>query len=227
MIVDISVLITCHNKEQYLDECINSILNQTHLPKEIIIVHDECTDPAHHTSCTSIMLPKNVGVVKARDIAFKYSTGKFVLFFDADDVLAPDYLEKMIALNTDIAYPDMFLWYIHGKYTGENKLISTPLVMPQNMMHHCQIPVTCLIKREVYEELGGFRKFQVYEDWDFWLRALVKGFKFKKAQTLLWYRQIADSRNRQEMQIRKTVFHKIKDQYEVKRKKLCLKTKTT
>lgn len=221
--VDVSVLITCHNKEAYLDECISSVLDQSYKPKEIILVHDCCDEPAHHASGTSIMLPKNVGVVKARDVAVKYSTGLFILFLDADDKISPDYIEKMIALNADIAYPDMFLWYVHGKYTGQNKLVSTPGISAKLMYHHCQIPVTCLMRREVYEKLGGFRHFDVYEDWDFWLRAMIAGFKFKKAQTLLWYRQIYGSRNRQEDEKRRITFFKIRDQYIVKRNKICPK----
>lgn len=222
-IVDVSILMTCHNKEEYLNEAIESILRQTYQPKEIILIHDQCNEPMHHTAVTSIMLPKNVGVCKARDIAFKYSTGHFVLFFDADDVMSPDYIEKMIVLDADIAYPDMFLWYVHGKYSGENKLVSTPEITPQNMHHHCQIPVTSLITRKVYETLGGFRNYEIYEDWDFWMRAMIHGFKFKKAQVLLWYRQLHGTRNRKDMEIRKQVYFKIQGMYEIKRGKLCEK----
>lgn len=221
--VDVSILITCFNKEEYLDECVSSVLDQTFKPKEIIVVHDACENPAHHSATTSIMLPKNVGVNTARDIAFSYSTGKFILFLDADDKISPDYIQKMIDIKTDIAYPDMFLWYVHGKYGGDNKLICTPPITAQNMWHHCQIPITCLMTREVYKKLGGFHQFDVYEDWDFWIRAMIAGFKFKKAQTLLWYRQIHGSRNRQLDEVKRITFYKIRDQYEVKRKKICPK----
>jgi len=95
MALDCSVLITCYNKEKYVEETINSVLRQTRTPKEIIVVHDGCKKPVHHTKVHSIFLKDNVGVAKARHEAFRFSTGKLILFVDGDDVLSPDYLEKM------------------------------------------------------------------------------------------------------------------------------------
>jgi glycosyltransferase involved in cell wall biosynthesis len=222
--VDVSILMTCHDKEEYLDEAINSVLDQTYKPKEIIVVHDNCKNPAHHSKATSIMLPRNVGVSEARRKAFDYSSGEFVLFFDADDRLYPDYIERMINIKGDIIYPDMFLWYVHGPYQGENKLIITPeKLTAKSMWHHCQIPVTALMHRETFQELGGFKTMDVYEDWEFWLRAMEAKKKFVKAPTTLMYRQISGSRNRLEMEQRRQVHLKIQSMYEVKGNKLCKK----
>jgi glycosyltransferase involved in cell wall biosynthesis len=193
---DISVLITCFEKEKFLNECIESVLRNTKQPKEIIVVHDACKEPMHHIKVTSIFLKNNEGVAHARDVAFKFSTGKLILFLDADDVLSPDYLEKMtlvISKGADIAYPDLFLWCGNdSQLTVTPNKLDIPFVKRKKRVI---IPVTSMMGRQVYEKLGGFKKMDALEDLEFFVRALKEGFVFKKAQTLLWYRRYNGTRN--------------------------------
>lgn len=211
--LDLSVLITCYNKEQYLDECIQSVLRQTKQPKEIIVVHDGCENPMHHAKATSIFLKGNFGVHFARSEAFRFSTGQLILFVDADDVLSPDYLEKMtlvISKGADIVYPDLFLWI-----GDQSKLVVTPNKIDIKFVkefNRVVMPVTSLMKRDVYTKLGGFKKMDVLEDLDFFVRALKEGFKFKKAQTLLWYRRYNGTRNSIGLDKRKIVLDEIMKQ---------------
>jgi glycosyltransferase involved in cell wall biosynthesis len=214
--IDCSVLITCYNKEQYLDECVQSILRQTKQPKEIIIVHDGCDEPMAHNDADTIILHKNSGVTHARHEAFRYSSGKLILFVDGDDALSPDYLEKMVLTIAskplaDIAYPDTFIWATH-----ESRLVILPDRINAKFVQDFNkivIPVTCLMKREVYETVGGFREWPVLEDVDFWLRAMAHGYTFKKSQTLLWYRRYGGTRNGIEERTRREVMRKILDQF--------------
>jgi hypothetical protein len=64
------------------------------------------------------------------------------------------------------------------------------------------IPVTSMMWRKVYDDNKGFHELPVFEDWDFWLRALANGHTFHKANTILWYRQNATSRNRATLELR-------------------------
>jgi glycosyltransferase involved in cell wall biosynthesis len=215
--LNISVLVTCYNKEKYLSDCVSSVLRQTKNPKEIIIVHDGCDEPMAHVGADTIILKANKGVAGARDVAFKYSTGALILFVDGDDVLDPDYLEKMTWVigkrNADIAFPDMYMW--GGE---ETKLVKIPnKINPKfiRTFHKIVIPVTCLMKREVYQKVGGFREWPVLEDVDFWVRAMCNGYIFKKAETLLWYRRTPDTRNSSmEITKRKQIMNKILGQFE-------------
>jgi len=215
--INVSVLITCYNKEQYLDECVSSVLRQTKDPKEIIIVHDGCDCPAHHTDATTIMLKTNLGVARARHEAFRYSSGELVLFLDGDDIISPDYLEKMalvIGSGADIAFPDIYFFGSSGKSLS---VVPDP-VNPSfvEKMQKLPIPVTCLMKRNVYESLKGFGKWEVLEDLDFWLRAMCNGHTFKKAETLLWYRQEGVKRNAMEPQKKVRIMKEIMDQFIIK-----------
>jgi raffinose-raffinose alpha-galactotransferase len=210
MKVQVSIIITCKDKEKFLDDCIKSVFRQTKVPSEVLLVHDGCEEPARHDGVKTVILDKNYGVSTARDEGFRLSTKPLILFLDGDDVLSPDYIEKMILAlvkNADIVYPDTFLWA-----TSESKLTITPNKLTKEFVKKFEkvlIPVSCLMKREVYETLGGFKKMEALEDMDFWIRAMSKGFRFKKAHTLLWYRQTANHRNSLPMERRKELFKEI------------------
>lgn len=201
--IDLDIVVTCFNKEKYLDECIQSILDNSKQPRRIIVVHDGCASPTHHAAVTSIMT-KNQGVAKARHEGFRFSTSKLILFIDGDDKLFPDYIERMVPnlLEADITYPNWFL--ANGV---ENELVDVPETL--DLRKKNSVLISSMMKREVYEKLGGFRDYPIYEDWDFWLRAEKQGFKFKKANTSLWYRQTPDSRNRKSKEFRESIFRKI------------------
>ncbi|MGI5828373.1 MAG: glycosyltransferase, partial [Patescibacteria group bacterium] len=69
--IDLSILITCYNKEEFLDECIHSIFEQTVKPKEVVLVHDGCENPMAHAKAVTLIYPDNKGVVRARAEAFR------------------------------------------------------------------------------------------------------------------------------------------------------------
>lgn len=222
--MSVSVCITCYNKEEWLAECVDSVLRQSRKPDEIIVVHDGCKKPGHYVGCLTLMQPYNIGVAKARDVGVKASMCDHLLFVDADDVLSPDYIQKMEMLDADIAYPDLFLWFEHGKYKGVNRLkIAPPVTAKTITTFKSIIPVTSLMKRSVYETLGGFKQMEVFEDWEFFLRAMAHGYEFKKAETILWYRQANNTRNRIDLEERSRVYQRLVAQYTIKGNRLCRK----
>jgi glycosyltransferase involved in cell wall biosynthesis len=221
--INVSIIVNCFNKEPYLDDCISSILRQTKQPKSIVVVHDSCSNVGVHLKADNIVLKENHGVARARHEGFRFTDGSLVLFVDGDDVLSPDYLEKMtlvIAKGADIAYPDLFIWSgKDSRTTIMPKKIDPKFVQDKEKV---VIPVTCLMKREVYEKVGGFREWSVLEDVDFWIRAMCSGYIFKKAETLLWYRQLPDARNKIDLVKRKEVLTKILAQFTFTKDKVTL-----
>ena len=221
-ILNCSVLITCKDKEEFLDECLNSIRRQTAQPKEVILVHDQCSEPKAHVIADTIILRDHVGVAKARQEAFRYSSGELVLFLDGDDAISPDFLEKTtlaIAEGFDIAYPDTYFW----DEGGSSSLFVTPDKMDIEFVSkhkRTSLPVTCLMKRRVYEGIGGFRELPVLEDLDFWLRAMCNDCTFTKAQTLLWYRQTNATRNRIDERKKRAVLNQVLAQFKITDKEI-------
>lgn len=223
----ISVIITCHNKEPYLEECIQSILDQTCVPTDIIVVHDGCDSIAIHDAAVNIVTTKAFGVAHARDEGFRLSTQPYVLFVDGDDKLSPLFLGECVGLlnkGADVAYPDLLWWFKHTNYDGLNIFHPTEqLATAEKMVGMNAITTTSMMKREVYEKVNGFPHEPVFEDWFFFLEAMAQGFVFQHANTFLWYRQTKDTRNRQDADLKKAAFRKVEMLYEAKEGKVCRK----
>ena len=99
----ISVLIPMYNVEQYLARCLDSVVNQTYKNLEIVIVDDGSVDQsgaiaaqyAANDPRIKIITQKNGGNAAARNTALKNATGKWFVFVDSDDYVAPTYVETM------------------------------------------------------------------------------------------------------------------------------------
>lgn len=221
MSANLSIVITNYNKtQQEIEECLQSIKDQTVRPGEIIFVDDHSDISYVPEGVLYIRLPKNMGVAFARDVGVQISKSKLLLFVDADDKLGPDFIQQCgyYILKHDIIYPNML-------YFGEverNKLYPAPeKITPEYLMgKSINIPVTSMMWKKVYEKNKGFRELPVFEDWDFWLRAMANGFTFQKANTILWYRQNAKSRNRISLEVRHDVHEEMTKSFKVQRGKL-------
>lgn len=101
--MQISVVIPAHNRKKYILNCVNSIINQTYPPIEIIVVDDYSTDGTadelKKLDCKIlkvISLEKNGGAQVARNVGIKAATGDWIAFCDSDDWWLKDKLEKQV-----------------------------------------------------------------------------------------------------------------------------------
>lgn len=100
----ISIIIPVYNKEDYLSECIDSIINQSYKNLEIIIIDDGSTDRSveiikRYESLDrriKFFKQENLGVSSARNLGIENSTGEFITFVDSDDWVDLYMYEKMI-----------------------------------------------------------------------------------------------------------------------------------
>ena len=94
----LSVIVPVYNMEQYVGECIQSILNQSYTNLECIIVDDGSTDGsgvicdqyAEKDSRVKVYHQKNTGRSSARNVGVRHMTGRYLGFVDSDDVLLPE-----------------------------------------------------------------------------------------------------------------------------------------
>ncbi|WP_330112129.1 glycosyltransferase (plasmid) [Cetobacterium somerae] len=99
--VKISIIIPVYNSEQFLEKCLNSVLNQTLKEIEVIVVNDGSTDSSYKIMKKIIdnrlilINKKNEGVSSARNQALKLVKGKYVLCIDSDDWIDSRYLEDV------------------------------------------------------------------------------------------------------------------------------------
>ncbi len=99
----ISIIIPVYNVEKYLDECINSVVNQTYQNTEILLIEDGSTDTSpeicaewkKRDSRIKVWHQKNRGVSSARNKGMEMAGGKYLLFVDADDYIDEAYVQGL------------------------------------------------------------------------------------------------------------------------------------
>lgn len=100
---EVSVIIPVYNTEQFLEDCLNSVLAQTFTDFEIIAVDDGSTDNsaaivkqfAAKDNRIVIIHQENKGISEARNTGIKAARGNWITFVDSDDMLAPSFLQKL------------------------------------------------------------------------------------------------------------------------------------
>lgn len=98
--VEISIIMPVYNAEKYVASAIESVINQTFKNFELIIINDGSTDNSEEIissiedSRIKYFSQKNIGQTKTSNKGIKISKGKYIKFFDADDILHPEHLEQ-------------------------------------------------------------------------------------------------------------------------------------
>lgn len=195
----LTVIIPNYNKEKYIEKCISSILNQTLLPDEIIIVDDCSTDKSRsiidriknkNSIIKSIYLDKNGGVSNARNIGLKYATSDYITFTDSDDFYYNrDKLKNEMSLIKEKSPEDIVAYSPYGRCNEKGSIVSIPQLEPGFFLEgdifsdllakqFMNVPRDYIIKKEIIEKVGAYcfpRNF--FEDYDLLIR-ISKEIKF-------------------------------------------------
>ena len=102
----ITIVVPVYKVEQYLDKCVNSIINQTYKNLEIILVDDGspdncgkmCDEYAKNDNRIVVIHKENGGLSDARNAGIEIAKGKYISFIDSDDYVTEDYVEFLYAL---------------------------------------------------------------------------------------------------------------------------------
>lgn len=199
----VTVIVTCYNLAQYLPDALNSLKNQTMKNFECIIVDDCSKDNTEDVSKSFLddkrfsyyKTPENFGLVGARNFGFSKSKGRYVIPLDADDMLTENALEilsSQLDLNPELHITSGHLDTISSD--GSNRQRGDwpwkEFDWYQQMGHLNQMPYSTMVRREVIERSGGYRKrCWRAEDAENWCRVTSFGFRAKKvteASTLIW-----------------------------------------
>lgn len=121
----VSVVVPVYNTEEYVAECVRSILGQSHSNIELILVDDGSTDGslriceefALSDSRVRVKSQPNSGVSAARNNGLADARGQYVCFVDSDDAIRPDYVERMLnaAASGDVDAVFCNYEYLYGK----------------------------------------------------------------------------------------------------------------
>lgn len=183
----ISVIIVTHNSEKYLEECINSILNQKYKNYEIIIIDNKSKDKTlriikkYEKFIDFWISEKDEGIFDAMNKGIKYSKGEIIGFLNSDDIFFSKALlivNKYLGVNKNIDY--LFGTVLKKKlYSGfKPKLIRWKFnIYPSHS-------VGFFIKKKIHDKIGIYNtKYKHSNDYDFFYR-LVKNKKFIGKRTL-------------------------------------------
>jgi glycosyltransferase involved in cell wall biosynthesis len=206
-----SFIIPVYNTGNYLFETLDSINNQKFdLNKiEVIVVNDCSTDEYTNAivkqleeagAYKNIILkviqnPTNKWLAETRNIGARVAVGKYLVCLDSDDTVEPDFL-KLSSL-TFAAYPTASWVYPSVRKFGyKNQIDEAPFYNAKNLFLQNYIVAASPVNRKLWNELNGQRTLhlangiKLYEDWDFWQRAIGKGaFGVPMKKVLFNYRQ--------------------------------------
>jgi hypothetical protein len=197
----VSVVIPCYRQAEYLPQAVESVVRQTYRHWEIVIVNDgspDATDAvarrliAHHRGRpVSLVSKANGGLSDARNAGIRASKGRYILPLDADDMIHPEMIARGVGLlesdpHIAIAYTDLFHFGEENRKVRAAEFDSSRLRLA-NQLNYCS-----LYRREVWEAVGGYRvgMRDGYEDWDFWLGCLERGFTPKRIPGFFFFYRV-------------------------------------
>jgi glycosyltransferase involved in cell wall biosynthesis len=203
----VSVCMPVYNGEKYIDQAIDSILNQSYTNIEIIVVNDGSTDNTlnilnkYLNKGVKIFEQENKGQCAAANKAFHESTGEYIKFFDADDILSPDFIRLQVEklegkknivassawgrfynddvttfkYNVETVWRDMkpIDWLMESLFTGHNMMQCGLWLIPREI----------LTKSALWDE-----RLSLINDFDFFIRVLLAAeeVRFAKGATLYY-----------------------------------------
>lgn len=182
----VSIIITYFDYARFIEETVESILAQTFIDYEVILVEDggEVVDKSllekwrKNIPIEVIRLDKSQGLPVARNTGFERSSGELLVFLDSDDGLEPGFLAETVeALEKNQS---------DGVYTqvqtfGDWDYLWKPEVTLIGLLCGTPGPATFLMKRNVFEVVKGFAPHLPFNcDHSFWIDAISKGFSFTR-----------------------------------------------
>ncbi len=186
-----SVIIPTYNYGHYLAEAIRSVLDQTFLDFEVIVVDDGSADNtsqvvADYGDAVQYIYQENRGYAAARNLAIRHSSGELIAFLDADDAWLPQKLELQAAYldrHPEVGVVSANCYYMdaQGNITGvmPGKPQATGWIFERILLTGNFIAMpTVGIRRQCFETSGLFdESLRTTVDWDLWLR-LSRKFPF-------------------------------------------------
>lgn len=195
----VSIIIPLYNYEQYIKQCIESCINQTYKPIEIIVIDDCSTDKSYqvakkYENDVDVFVHKpmmiNKGYSWCKNYGIWVSNGSFICHIDADDFLTPDSVEvRMKAFEKDPSLDIVSAWawkwrLIDGKWQKDS--------YNKNSKIHAQ---TVIIKKQVFRDYGlYYEQLRSKSDKEMWHRLgihpkspLKQRIKYKKLDEFVSY----------------------------------------
>lgn len=212
----VSVIIPYYKKSRYIDQTINSILDQTYSKFEIILIHD---DPGNNDFRNLLDLKKkdkriklvknkkNMGAGPSRNKGIKKARGIYIAFCDADDLWKKSKLKNQILYMRNKNLNFCFSSYNQIDHKGKKiKTIIAPKAQKFNdLLKDCKIGLsTVILKKKILNKKLRFPELKTKEDLCLWI-------KLSKKNKLIGYNKVLSSWRKLDGSLSSNPFQKIKD----------------
>lgn len=186
---EVSVIIPCFNQAEFLEDAVQSVVDQKYKNWECIIVNDGSSDNTTETAKylmkkfpdrnIKLIEKENGGLADARNKAVIYAKGKYIMPLDSDDKLLPEYIYE--AYNVLENNSELGIVYVQQQNFGLNNDIieidpdfDFEKIANWNMFAYCSF-----YKKEIWYAVRGYSPAMYVgsEDWNFWLTAFKFGYK--------------------------------------------------
>ncbi len=213
----ISIVVPVYNVEKYLDQCIESIVNQTYKNLEIILVDDgskdssgkKCNQWSEKDKRIKVIHKENGGLSDARNVGIDCAKGEYITFIDSDDFIACEYIEtlyKGIAeMDCDISICNPYYYYEEAKEKiikryeiKKEYIIGSALDMTIELMYQKKFDTSAwgkLYKTQLFKKNNiHYPKGKLYEDIATTYKVFLKAEKIIFInKNLYYYRQRSNS----------------------------------
>ncbi|PNW26875.1 glycosyltransferase family 2 protein [Formosa algae] len=199
----VSVLMTVYNREEFISQAIDSVIKSTYQNWELILVDDGSTDSslniirnfeAQDCRIKVYQNETNLGDYPNRNQAAAYAKGKYLKYVDADDMIYPYGMEQLVY------YMEQFPEAGYGLCSLEqdlNKLypfmLSPEETYNRHYFEHIEVfhkaPLSSIIRKDIFEAVGGFANVRHFGDSDLWHRLSQKYPVVLMPHGIVWYRK--------------------------------------
>ncbi len=212
----VSIIIPTRNRCDLLKSCLRSIYQSTYRNYEIIVVDNGSSDgtaamvQAKYPEARFIETGKNLFLARGRNLGIRMAQGQYFLFIDDDNEIEPRMIEELVSLcklddRIGLVGPKMYyygseklFWWTGASinlltsrtvYRGLNSPDTGLYDQPDETGH---IPNVVMMKREVYDIIGGFDEVyeMSYADSDYAMRAVLTGYKIMYCPKAIAYHKI-------------------------------------
>lgn len=202
-----SIIVPCYNQSQFLDEALQSVLDQNFTNWECIIINDGSTDDTEKVAKKWLeqderfgyIYQENRGVSNARNSGITQANGEFILPLDADDKISSDYLRS--AIKELESSEILKLVYCNARRFGDEDIFwELDEFSLENLAKFNMIFSSAVFRKKDWALAGGYDEQMTtgFEDWEFWISMLKNGGEVKKLEILgFFYRNQKKSRTKQ------------------------------
>jgi glycosyltransferase involved in cell wall biosynthesis len=197
----VTVFVGCYNQSRFVEECLDSVRNQTY-PNLQVIIFDDCSRDnsvsvidtwlkKHRLDWQFIPHTRNIGICASLNEVLRLARGKYISMVAADDVWLPDKTARQVEMmkqlpeDAGVLYSDAFQIDENGETLPQMFIEAHRkfVVPPEGFLFDVLLEgnfipaMTTLIRRECFTQVGTYDEDLCFEDWDMWMR-ISRTFRF-------------------------------------------------